>query len=61
MKTGRPHELFKTNPTVMSLLVYQYAATPDGRRFVVREPAEGVSTSAEPLYVISNWRTLVEN
>ena len=61
LKTGRPHELFKTNPTVMSLQVYQYAATPDGQRFVVREPAEGISTSAEPLYVVSNWRTLVEN
>jgi serine/threonine protein kinase len=61
LKTGRPRELFRTNPAVMSLLVYQYAATPDGQRFVLREPAEGVSTSAEPLYVISNWRKLVEN
>jgi eukaryotic-like serine/threonine-protein kinase len=61
MKTSRPRELFRTNPAVMSLLVYQYAATPDGERFLLREPAEGVSTSAEPLYVVSNWRKLVEN
>jgi Tol biopolymer transport system component len=61
LKTGRPRELFRTNPAVMSLVTYQYAATPDGQRFLLREPAEGVSTSAEPLYVISNWRKLVEN
>ena len=59
LKSGRPRELFKTNPAVMSLVVYQYAATPDGQRFVVREPAEGVNTSVEPLYVVSNWRKLV--
>ena len=59
LTTGRPRELFRTNPAVMSLVVYQYAATPDGQRFVLREPAEGVNTSVEPLYVVSNWRKLV--
>jgi hypothetical protein len=47
----------------MSLQVYLYAATPDGQRFALREPVESSSSSAsvEPIYVVSNWRRLVEN
>jgi hypothetical protein len=62
LQTGRPRELFTTNPAVMSLLVYLYAATPDGQRFVLREPSDSSSNaSVEPIYVVSNWRHLVEN
>jgi serine/threonine-protein kinase len=61
LKTGRPHELFKTNPAVMSLLAYLYAATADGQRFALREPTENFGGSIEPIYVVANWRRLVDN
>lgn len=59
MTTGRPHELFKTSQAVMSLQVHLYAATGDGQRFVLREPAQEAPASVEPIYVVSNWRRLV--
>jgi hypothetical protein len=60
LQTGPARELFRTNPAVLSNQAYMYAATGDGRRFLLREPAAGSGASAiEPLYVVTNWPTLV--
>jgi hypothetical protein len=59
LRTGPVRELFRTNPSVLSAQVYMYAATPDGQRFLLREPAEGTGNIVEPLYVVMNWQSLV--
>jgi len=47
---------------VLSNIVYNYAATPDGQRFFLREPVEGGNAGVfvEPLYVVPNWTALVQ-
>jgi len=49
-------------PAVLSNIVYNYAATPDGQRFFLREPVEGGNAGVfvEPLYVVPNWTALVQ-
>lgn len=63
LRTGPVRELFRTNPAVLSNQVYNYAATPDGQRFFLREPVEGGNTGVfvEPLYVVTNWTALVQD
>jgi hypothetical protein len=39
--------------------VHMYAVTRDGQRFLVREPAGNDSSQTEPLYIVTNWTTLV--
>jgi serine/threonine protein kinase/Tol biopolymer transport system component len=57
---GGIHELFATNPTVHSTTIFMYAATRDGQRFLMTEPAEAALLSdREPLYVLTNWQTLL--
>ena len=60
LQIGPVRELFRTNPAVLSDVAFHYAATPDGQRFLLREPVEGGSTRvSEPLYVVTNWTALV--
>jgi len=61
LRTGPVRQLFRTNPAVLSNYIYNYAATPDGQRFLLREPLEGSTTSVvEPFYVVTNWTALVQ-
>jgi hypothetical protein len=61
LRTGPVRELFRTNPAVLSNIIYNYAATPDGQRFLLREPVEGgTAGSVEPFYVVTNWTALVQ-
>ena len=48
---GSPRELFDTGLS-MNPVLDQYAATPDGQRFLVLKPQEGAPT---PLTVVLNW------
>lgn len=60
LQTGPVRELFRTNPAVLSNQVYRYAATPDGQRFLLREPIASANASAvEPIFVVTNWTALV--
>lgn len=60
LQTGPVRELFRTNPAVLSTNDFHYAATPNGQRFLLREPVEGSKASVvEPLYVVTNWPSLV--
>ena len=57
---GAPRQLFRTNPLVSSTIVFQYAATPDGQRFFLVEPIEGAANANEPLYLLTNWQSLLD-
>ena len=57
---GPPRELFRTNPLVSSTVVFQYAATPDGQRFLLVEPIAGAADAGEPLYLLTNWQSLLD-
>jgi Tol biopolymer transport system component len=60
LQTGPVRELFRTNPAVLHTQAYMYAATPDGQRFLLREPAaSGSATAVEPIFVVANWTALV--
>ena len=59
LEIGAVRELFATNPTVHSPTVFMFAATRDGQRFIMTEPVENSSSNREPLYVITNWQTLL--
>jgi eukaryotic-like serine/threonine-protein kinase len=60
LEIGPIHQLFATNETVHSPIIFMYAATSDGQRFLLTEPVEGNSRSDEPLYVMTNWQTLLD-
>jgi eukaryotic-like serine/threonine-protein kinase len=52
LRTGEARQLFESavNPT---------AQTRDGKRFLVREPAGSEATEIEPLYIVTNWTSLM--
>jgi Tol biopolymer transport system component len=60
LTVGTPRELFRTNPLVTSTTAFQYAATPDGQRFLLLEPIEGAVTTDEPLFLLTNWTALLD-
>jgi Tol biopolymer transport system component len=61
LQTGPVRALFRTNPAVLSNQIFNYAVTPDGQRFLLREAVSNNATSAvEPLYVVMNWTALVK-
>jgi Tol biopolymer transport system component len=60
LQAGPPRELFRTNPAVLSNILFMYAAAPDGQRFILVEPVEGAATPSEPLYVLTNWQALLD-
>ena len=43
----------------MNAFQVTYAVNHDGTRFYVREPFTGSSTTVEPLYIVTNWTSLV--
>jgi Tol biopolymer transport system component len=61
LEAGPVRALFRTNAAVLSDQIFNYAVTPDGQRFLLREPVDGSAASAvEPLYVVRNWTALVK-
>jgi hypothetical protein len=58
---GAPRQLFRTNPLVSSTVAFNYAATPDGQRFLLVEPIEDAATADEPLYLLTNWQSLLDS
>ena len=58
LETGPVRKLFETslNP---SSQVHFYAVTRDGKRFLIREAVGSDRTPNEPLYIVTNWTTLV--
>jgi hypothetical protein len=58
LETGPPRMLFQTPPLFRTPATYSYAATRDGQRFLLVEPA-GSTKAAEPFYVVTNWTSLV--
>jgi hypothetical protein len=49
-----------TVPLVTSTVAFNYAATPDGQRFLLVEPIEGAADGDEPLYLLTNWQSLLD-
>ena len=58
LETGPVRTLFETslNPTSQ---VHYYAVTRDGKRFLVREGVGSERTPNEPLYIVTNWTSLI--
>ena len=58
-ETGPVRKLFETslNP---SSQVHFYAVTRDGKRFLIREGVGSERTPNEPLYIVTNWPSLIE-
>jgi eukaryotic-like serine/threonine-protein kinase len=59
LQTGPLRTLFQTNVLASSQVGYLYAATPDGKRFLMREAVASNNGAIEPLYVMTNWLSLV--
>ena len=59
LATGPVRELFQAvvNP---SAVIQIYAATRDGKRFIVREQSRN-DGAVEQLFVVTNWTSLVRN
>jgi Tol biopolymer transport system component len=57
-ESGPVRRLFEVpiNPTSQ---VHYYAATHDGKRFLVREGVGAERTPDEPLYIVTNWTSLI--
>jgi hypothetical protein len=36
-----------------------YAVTRDGKRFLIREPLGTANSAVDPLYIVTNWTSLV--
>jgi hypothetical protein len=53
-----PKALFGTSIRSRAAPVYQYDVTPDGRRFLIAEPPEGISSST--MVVVLNWPALLK-
>ena len=58
LQTGQLRQLFESaiNPHLQNHL---YAVTRDGKRFLVRESLGSETTTAEPLYIVTNWPSLM--
>jgi Tol biopolymer transport system component len=57
LRLGPVKDLFHTN-IVTNTAVHMYGVARDGRRILIREAAGGNGT-IEPLYIVSNWTSLV--
>jgi eukaryotic-like serine/threonine-protein kinase len=60
LRTGLARVLFESAFNTTSQ-THMYAVTQDGKRFLVREPLGGDNTAIEPLYIVTNWTSLVRN
>ena len=58
LETGPARTLFSTNINPTST-VHMFAATRDGQRFLVREAVGLENIATEPLYIVTNWTSLV--
>ena len=60
LRTGQVRPLFEStiNTTAQA---HMYAVTRDGKRFLVREAIGSEQTAIEPLYIVTNWTSLVRN
>ena len=58
LETGPARMLFQASFIPFPITVnYSYAATRDGQRFLLLEPA-GSTSAVDPLYVVTNWTSL---
>ena len=60
LRTGQVRALFESTINTSSQ-VHMYAVTRDGKRFLVREPIGSEQAAIEPLYIVTNWTSLVRN
>jgi len=58
LETGPLRMLFQSNATA-SAQIYSYAATPDGKRFLMREAVVSSNGGIEHLHVMTNWLSFV--
>jgi eukaryotic-like serine/threonine-protein kinase len=58
LEFGPVETLFQT-PIVSNAFAFMYAVNRDGTRFVMREQFTGPTATAEPLYIVTNWTSLV--
>jgi protease II len=58
LKTGQPRTLFQST-IIPNPRIHLYAVSPDGKRFYLRESVNNGEDTNEPLYVITNWTSLV--
>ena len=58
LRTGQARQLFESdvNPSSQT---HMYAVTRDGKRFLVREPLGNENVVTEPLYIVTNWPSLM--
>jgi hypothetical protein len=59
LATGPPRALFQAVVST-SAVIQVYAATRDGKRFIVREQTRN-EDAVEQLFVVTNWTSLVRN
>jgi Tol biopolymer transport system component len=59
LATGPVRELFQAVVS-SSAVIQSYAATRDGKRFIVREQTR-LEDAVEQLFVVTNWTSLVRN
>jgi Tol biopolymer transport system component len=60
LDVGPIRMLFQAGPAASGLAARAYAVTRDGRRLLIRDVVAGTNeATAEPLYVVTNWTSLV--
>ena len=59
LETGPVRKLFEASSINPSSQVHFYAVTRDGKRFLIREGLGAERTPSEPLYVVTNWTSLI--
>jgi hypothetical protein len=58
LRTGQARQLFESAVNASSQ-VHNYAVKRDGKRFLVREALGSETASTEPLYIVTNWPSLM--
>jgi Tol biopolymer transport system component len=58
LRTGQARHLFESTVNTTSQF-HMYAVTRDGKRFLVREPLGSENAALEPLYIVTNWPSLI--
>jgi len=58
LELGPVETLFQST-ILTNAFASMYAVNSDGTRFFVREPFVGAAATAEPLYIVTNWTSLV--
>jgi eukaryotic-like serine/threonine-protein kinase len=59
LEPGVPRRLFETSVNATSSF-HNYAVTRDGQRFLIRLGLDSKSAELDPLYVVTNWTSLIQ-